>query len=119
MAVDRNKYRSTADRTDRNWPEKDVPLTEGDSVEGRYISKKEDVGANKSNVYVIQTEDGELVGVWGSTVIDAKFANIEIGSQVAIEYVGVKKAKVGNKTYKDFFVGVAEEAEAGASDDPF
>jgi hypothetical protein len=111
MAVDRNKYRSSDDRTDRNWPEKGVDLTEGDSIEGVYVSKKENVGANSSNVYVLKTDEGELVGVWGSTVIDAKFENIALNTEVAIEFVGMKTPKKGGKQYKDFFVGVGEVLE--------
>lgn len=120
MPVDRSKYRSSDDRTDRNWPEKGVDLTEGDSIEGLYISKKENVGANSSNVYVLRTPEGELVGVWGSTVIDAKFENIKVNTEVAIEFVGMKKPKSGGKPYKDFFVGVGEVLDPAADDDqPF
>jgi hypothetical protein len=118
MAVDRSKYRSSDDRTDRNWPEKDTELGVGDSIEGVYISKKENVGVNNSNVYVLRTEEGELVGVWGSTVLDAKFEKIALDTQVAIEFIGSKMNKSGKgKPYKDFFVGVGDAVAAGDGDD--
>jgi hypothetical protein len=121
MAVDRSKYKSTDNRTDRNWPEKGERLTAGDSIEGVYIAKQENVGANSSNVYNLRTPEGEVVGVWGSTVLDAKFEGIEIGAEVAIEYVGDKVPRKGGKPYKDFFVGTAESvAQARENDDlPF
>ncbi len=103
--------------TDRSWPEKGTELTVGDSIEGVYVSKKENVGANSSNVYALRTAGGELVGVWGSTVIDAQFDNISLGSEVALEYLGLRKPKSGGKPYKDFFVGIGE-VPAGSAPAP-
>ena len=107
MSVDRNKYKPVGgEATDRNWPPKGETLSVGDSIEGKYASKNENIGVNKSNVYVIETKEGEKVGVWGNTVLDARFENIEIGAQVAIEYLGTKPSKKTGKPYHDFFVGV-------------
>ena len=79
MAIDWKKY-NVADSvmTDENFPAKDRELKVGDSVEGRYVAKSENVGRNKSNVYVVETEDGKKIGVWGSTVLDSKFQKIAI-----------------------------------------
>lgn len=105
MSVDWNNYSAMeSGMTDMSWPEKGETLKVGDSVEGRYILKKEDVGRNKSNVYVLEDSDGRKIGVWGSTVLDTKFEQIAIGKMVAIEYVGEKEGKKGN-IYKDFKVG--------------
>ena len=90
--------------TDGSWPEKGEELSVGDSIEGRYILKKENIGAHKSKVYVLETSDGKKIGVWGSTVLDSKFEQIAIGKMVAVEYVGEKTGKTGS-TYKDFKVG--------------
>ena len=69
---------------------------------GVYKSKKTEVGKNKSNVYAFDV-DGKSVGVWGSTVIDTKMAEIMIGSKVKIEYLGITTSKNGNE-YQDFKV---------------
>ena len=124
MAIDRSKYKSVDMRTDRSWPEKDKDLTEGDSIEGVLMSVKEDVGVNHSNVYVLRTPEGELVGVWGSTVLDARMSVVRPGQTVAIEYLGKKAKKDGKgKPYKDFFVGVdttipIEDVPQAAPSDP-
>lgn len=80
------------------------PENEGDTIQGTLKAVKTDVGINKSNVYVIQTEDAEdPMSVWGSTVLDTKFQEIPVGSEVKIEYLGTVKGK-GPKPYKDFKV---------------
>jgi hypothetical protein len=103
--MDKSKFQEVSGGldVDRVWPAKDVPLKEGDAIEGRYVSKKENVGPNKSNVYVLEVGD-ESVGVWGNTVLDTKFGEIAIGKMAGIEYLGQKQSKNG-KGYKDFFVG--------------
>lgn len=91
--------------TDRTWPAQGEVLEEGDSVLGRYIEKKTNVGKNKSNVYVLETISGEKIGVWGSTVIDSKFSNVALGKIVVCQYIGEKTSKKTGKDYRDFKVG--------------
>jgi hypothetical protein len=79
------------------------PENKGDSIQGIFKGIKTDVGINKSNVYTIQTEADELISVWGSTVLDTKFEEIEVGDEVKIEFAGLVKGK-GPKPYKDFDV---------------
>ncbi len=80
------------------------PENKGDTVQGIYKAKKENVGINSSNVYMLQVKGvDDLVSVWGSTVLDTKFEEIETGSEVRIEYLGDVKGK-GPKPYKDFKV---------------
>ena len=119
MAIDWTKYNSE-EMNDASWPEKGIELQVGDSIEGRYIGKKEKVGRNNSNVYTIETADGKKVGVWGSTVLDSKFQNIGEGKMVAIQYVGIKKGKTGS-TYKDFKcgVGIDKVGDEGDNKVPF
>lgn len=80
------------------------PENVGDTIQGLLTEKKENVGINNSNVYVIELEgQEEPVSVWGSTVLDTKFQEITIGSEVKIEYLGLEKGK-GPKPYKNFKV---------------
>lgn len=90
----------------RTWPEKEKPLREGDSIEGEYVEQLTDIGSHKSNVYVLNI-NGERVGVWGSTVIDARMENVQIGMIVGFEYLGMERSKNGSE-YKNFMVAVAE-----------
>jgi hypothetical protein len=102
--MDKTKYEEVGwGEIVRTWPEKDSSLTPGQSIEGRYIKKRENVGTKKSNMYILETDDGD-VGVWGGAVIDSKFAEIAIGKMVGIEFLGKKKSKSGS-TYNDFWVG--------------
>lgn len=80
------------------------PENEGDTIQGLYTAKKENVGINKSNIYMIEVAgDEEATSVWGSTVLDTKFQEISIGSEVKIEYLGKVKSKAP-QPYKDFKV---------------
>ena len=67
-------------------------------LEGRYVKLEENVGANKSNVYHIETEDDEIIKVWGCTVLDDRFANIPIGTMVQIELKNKVPNRYGNLT---------------------
>ena len=97
-----------------NWKEISVGNTDTwnqeEPIEGLYVKKLENVGPNDSNQYVIETTDGE-VAVWGATVLDNKFEQIEIGTEVRIEYLGKVKGKTGTQ-YKDYKVSVRESEEA-------
>lgn len=77
--------------------DKEKPLT------GTYTAKKENVGPNESNVYQIQVKD-ETYSVWGSTVLDTKFAEIPVGSEVKVEALGVAKSPKTGREYNDFKV---------------
>lgn len=82
-------------------------------IQGIYKSKKENVGPNNSNQYIVETKDGN-VGVWGSTVLDNKFAEVPVGSEVKIEYLGKKDGKRGQ--YKDFSLAYRPTGESKAAD---
>ena len=71
-------------------------------IQGVYQLMKTNVGKNKSNMYVLKTKDGQI-GVWGSAVLDSKFEQIEKGSEVRVEFVGLAESKNGNE-YKDYKV---------------
>lgn len=98
------------------WDDEAIEAGSGDMwdqegiIEGIYVAMRTDVGPNDSNVYLIKTTDeatGEIatVGVWGSTVLDGKFNDIPLNSEVQIEFTGMseKKGKFG-KYYKEYRV---------------
>lgn len=79
------------------------PENEGDEVSGVFLEVRENVGANKSNIYTLQQADGSRVGVWGSAVIDNRMASIPVGDQVRIVYLGKAPSKTpGRSAYKQF-----------------
>lgn len=104
--MDKSKYNEVKQgtKTDRTFPIKGTELKAGDSIEGRYIEKNTNIGDNNSTMYILEVGN-EMVGVWGSTVLDTKFKSIATGKMVAIEYLGKKKSETGARTYKDFWVG--------------
>jgi len=80
------------------------PEQEGDTIQGKYIAHKTDVGMNNSNVYVVQIKgESEPKSIWGSAVLDNKFQEIPLNSEVRIEFLGKIKGK-GPVPYKDFKV---------------
>ena len=89
-------------------------------LNGIYVEKKTNVGAHMSNVYIINTEGDTMVQVWGSTVLDNKFQEIPIGSEVWVECLGETTSKKGTK-YVDYNVEYDDElvlAEQGEEQQP-
>ena len=77
--------------------------TSSTPIVGKYIGMKTNVGPNASNIYnIVNEEDGEIWGVWGSAVIDSKFEEIPVNSRVRIEYLGKKPGKRGE--FKDYSI---------------
>ena len=70
---------------------------EGDSIEGALISRKEEVGVNKSRVYYIDNKEGTSM-VWGSTVLDDRMSIIKIGDVIRITFKGTEKNNRGQDT---------------------
>lgn len=86
------------------WNGKDANLQKGDELIGTYEALEQDVGDNHSNIYTFKTKAG-LVSVWGSTVLDVRLKNIEIGDQVKIVYLGkAKSEKVKGREYHNYDV---------------
>jgi hypothetical protein len=72
---------------------------------GIYLSKDEHVGENDSNVYNFEVKNGEIMGVWGSTILDVRFKNLKFGEEVKIVYLGLEQSeKRKGKTYHNFNV---------------
>ena len=94
------------------WKKVDVGNTwnykeEGKDAEfiGVYLSKDEHIGENDSIVYNFKTADGDVVGVWGSTVLDVRLKNLEVGEEVKIVYLGLEPSeKRKGKSFHNFSV---------------
>lgn len=87
--------------------------TSSTPIVGKYIGMKTNVGPNASNIYnIVNEEDGEIWGVWGSAVIDSKFEEIPVNSRVRIEYLGKKPGKRGE--FKDYSIKYKAAAQGEA-----
>jgi hypothetical protein len=79
---------------------------EGDFLEGIFVRVQDDVGANKSKMYSIETSNG-VKNVWGSVILDERMALVEKGSKIKITYKGVsKEVSKGKNPAKIFKVEV-------------
>lgn len=73
----------------------------GDVVQGELMAIDQDVGPNNSNVYKIRLDDGKVVSVWGTTVLDDYMLEgnegepIPVGAIVRIECLGKKQGVTG------------------------
>lgn len=77
----------------------------GSVVQGYYNNLRTEVGQNRSNVYEVQLENGELVSFWGSGLLDGKFKEIPMGVMVRVTYLGVKQPQTpAGRAYQDFKV---------------
>jgi len=81
-------------------PEVWSPENEGDNIEGVYVKKKENVGKNKANIYILDV-DGVKKSVWGSTVLDDKMDDVAPGDKIKITYLGEEKNYHKYKLEKD------------------
>ena len=68
----------------------------GESMAGIFLGMQVGVGPNESRLYSFRLDSGEVVGVWGTTVLDRQMDLLrpENGDSIAIVYVrdGVKKS---------------------------
>lgn len=71
---------------------------------GVYLGREEGVGPNNSTIYNFEV-DGAMKTVWGSTVLDTRLKNVQMGETVVIIYHGLKvsEKRKGSK-YHDFEV---------------
>jgi len=76
-----------AERNDGTWK----PQSAGEVLIGTY--DKYDETKNGKRLYTIMKDDGELVKVWGGTLLDSYFnhkTGVQIGERVRIEFLGKK-----------------------------
>ncbi len=89
-------------------PEIWAPENEDDFVEGVLVLKQENVGANDSMMYSLETPEG-VKSIWGSAILDSRMTFVKVGSKVKITYKGLGEAKEGRSAPKIFKVEVDEE----------
>jgi hypothetical protein len=84
------------------------------AIQGTLVKKQENIGPNESFLYTLRTKDGD-VGVWGSSVLDTKFQEIEVGYEVKVEPLGKTKSPKTGREYFDYKVMYrpAEMIESG------
>lgn len=90
----------SSDYNDMWDPESSLGITE---ISGKLVDIRENVGANNSNIYTLEQENGEKISFWGNTVLDGKFKTIELGTFCKVEFLGRVKGK-NNRDYKSFDV---------------
>lgn len=76
----------------------------GDTVHGVYDGKRENIGENDANLYMIKTVGDGMLSIWGTTVLDDLMKRIYEGNEVKITYTGSQKPKAGGKAYSLFKV---------------
>ena len=81
---------------------------DGYFIEGILVSKQDQVGANKSWIYTIETPEG-VKSVWGSAILDSVMISVKTGVQIKITYKGLGEAKGGKNPPKIFKVEVDKE----------
>lgn len=94
-----------------------VTWDEKEPIQGELTHVKENVGPNKSKMYMLKTKDGD-VGVWGSTVLDSKFDQIPKHSEVKLEFLGKEDGK-GGKQYKNYRVMYKPNEEVQKAQETF
>src|SRR3990167_6806882 len=74
-------------------------------VEGALIGVQQDVGPNSSTLYEIEKKGGDVVAVWGSTVLDSRMKNVKIGEEVKIAFTGLAKEAKRELNCSKFIIG--------------
>lgn len=80
---------------------------DGDFIEGILVGVKHDVGPNKAMLYSI--DDGTIINVWGSTILDSRMCLTKKGDKIKITYKGVGEKKPGQNAPKIFKVEIDRE----------
>ncbi len=88
----------------RKDEDKKLVLKVNDELTGTYLSVEHEVGPNKSNMYLIEKDDGEKIKVWGSHVLDTRFDYIKPGERIKIVFLGTEKAEKSQRSYWNYKV---------------
>lgn len=72
------------------------------TLQGVLVEKRTNVGPNNSEMYMVETPDHEVHGVWSNTVLKDKFSSIMIGEEVKIVYQGLVKSPKTGREFKSF-----------------
>ena len=73
-------------------------------IVGVYKRMQMQVGPNKSNMYFLEQKDGSEVGVWGTSLLDDRFAKLEAGTEVKIVYQGKSTSPKTGRSYHNFSI---------------
>lgn len=75
-------------------------------IEGVYVNVERNQGAFGSNIYHIDTNNGEedIIKVWGCTVLDDRMQLINVGEKIKIVYKGTKPSNTYARDVKIFAV---------------
>lgn len=76
---------------------------EGAELVGTYTGMTANVGQNNSNMYNFTTKSG-VVSVWGTSLLDNRLKNIELGEEVKLVYKGKAKSEKTGRQYHDFAI---------------
>lgn len=88
------------------WDFKEEP-----ELEGFFLGVETEVGPNKSNLYSFRNREGDVIGVWGNTLLDTRFKNLEAGDEVKIIYKGKEESPKTGRIYHNFDVFKAGKNE--------
>ena len=78
-------------------------------MQGLYVEKKDCLGPNSSTIYTLEVPNVGKVGVWGSQVLDARMAQVPVGSEVRITFLGTQNPKSsGRKPWRNYKVEFAK-----------
>lgn len=92
------------------FAEQIVWTKEGQTVEGIYIKLKENVGKNKSKIFVLLKDD-KYIAIWDSYQLTQAFSVIPFHSEVKIIFKGQVELEGTNKQIKNFEVQYCEPEE--------
>jgi len=78
---------------------------------GFFVSVETEVGPNKSNLYNFRTEENENIAVWGNTILDMRFKNLQLGDKVKVVFKGKELSPKTGREYNNFEVFKAKKEE--------
>lgn len=77
---------------------------DGAELMGKLVEVRLDVGPNDSNIYTVEQEDGTRRNFWGSTLLDARLKNTELGDTIKVVFLGRETSEKTGREYKNFEV---------------
>jgi hypothetical protein len=104
MSTERN-YKQVNDQSGPVWNPKVETIAEfnpedkaNNMIEGYLIDMKHDIGQNKSTIYKVHEVNadgtfGEIFSIWSNIVLAGALDNMQLGTFVCIEYLGLKAKK--------------------------
>ena len=102
MADDWTKVETKDEDQKKAWGTKE--WEENKRLVGVLVEMREKVGPNESKIWVIEEPDGTKVEIWGTNVLDSRLNSIPQGSEIKIEYGGMKKNPGTGRNYKAYEV---------------